>query len=364
MKTTEVTEVKNKSEIEQFNGYVQDVIEQRDISYSNPLLNSISAFIDFETSNTVNGKTELLIKNDSGSGAVDFTTFENKLKVINFDACLNEELVINISNQKNTLYFFYILEGVCEHSFNYSEKKSSIDALRTVSFASSKNNHHQLIIKKGLSFKGNIITIDRDIYIKNFLLNFNTNEVKLSNLYLIFDTLKNQLLKCPFNLDISKELGIVNVKTKEESITSNLQLQSRYQLILSQHIDQLYKELFNRKDSYSISQAEIQKIRSITSHIIENPSSNHSQDKLCSQFFVSQSKLQSGFKAVHKTTVSNFTRNIRLEKSEELLSKSELNVSEIVYAVGFTSRSYFSKIFKLKYGSNPTAYRARIKKTY
>ncbi|WP_051229712.1 helix-turn-helix domain-containing protein [Psychroserpens burtonensis] len=122
----------------------------------------------------------------------------------------------------------------------------------------------------------------------------------------------------------------------------------------------MYTETFNKEDCYNISQSQIQKIRIITNHIIDNPGLNHSQDELCSQFFISQSKLQFGFKEIHKTTVSNFTRNVRLEKSEELLCNSELNISEIVYTVGFTSRSYFSKIFKLKYGCNPTAYKQRL----
>ena len=146
-----------------------------------------------------------------------------------------------------------------------------------------------------------------------------------------------------------------------ESVSTRVQLQSRYQLILSQHIECLYSETYEERENANISRSEIQKIRTITEHIIDNPGLNHSQDKLCSQFFVSQSKLQNGFKEVHKTTVSNFTRKVRLDKAKELLQSSDLNVSEIVYTVGFTSRSYFSKIFKLEFGCNPTAYKSRYK---
>ena len=44
----------------------------------------------------------------------------------------------------------------------------------------------------------------------------------------------------------------------------------------------------------------------------------------------------------------------RLEKAAQLLEQGNLNISEIVYSIGFTSRSYFSKIFKNRYGVSPS----------
>ncbi|WP_245585041.1 helix-turn-helix domain-containing protein [Psychroserpens burtonensis] len=39
------------------------------------------------------------------------------------------------------------------------------------------------------------------------------------------------------------------------------------------------------------------------------------------------------------------------------MRSADLNVSQVVYSIGFTSRSYFSKIFKEKYGITPNEYR-------
>jgi AraC-like DNA-binding protein len=362
MKTIEIIEVKHKPLAKQSFSHLENVnlIEQKDISLSDQLLNFVSESIDFESNHTVNGTKELLIKNSSGGGKIDSTTFENQLKVINFDVCLNDDLIIDISHKKDTLYFIYTFEGKCYHSLNNSKKPFQVNELRTFSFLSCRSNHNQLIIKKGRPFKCNIITIDKDVYVKNFVLNLSIANGPLHNLHTIFETLKEQQLESSFSLNISKELRTINTQLNNESITSSLELQSRYQLILSYHIEQLYIVKFNKEVNYSISNSEIKKIRTISNHIIENPSLNHSQEQLCSQFFISQTKLQTGFKALHKTTVSNFTRNVRLEKSEELLLNSDLNISEIVYSVGLTSRSYFSKIFKQKYDCNPTEYRAQF----
>ncbi len=50
-------------------------------------------------------------------------------------------------------------------------------------------------------------------------------------------------------------------------------------------------------------------------------------------------------------------RNVRLAKAEEALKNTSDSISEIAYLCGFTSLSTFSKVFKAKYGNNPTTYR-------
>ena len=40
---------------------------------------------------------------------------------------------------------------------------------------------------------------------------------------------------------------------------------------------------------------------------------------------------------------------------------SKLNISEVVYSIGFTSRSYFSKIFRRKYNCSPKQYKDKQK---
>ena len=77
---------------------------------------------------------------------------------------------------------------------------------------------------------------------------------------------------------------------------------------------------------------------------------------------LSASKLQEGFKDMHGRTVNNFICHIRLLKAEQLLKNSDLNISEIVYSLGWSSRSYFSKIFKEKYNCTPSFYQEQYAK--
>ena len=326
---------------------------------SNVLISTLQSALKFDEKTTHEGINEMFLKCDSGFGQIDHITFENGLTALNFDINPSEDLILKIpNNNHHILHFFYALEGICYHSFDSSEKFSKVDELKTVAVASSRYQQNIIIIKKGISFKGNLITIDKDDYTYNFEYKNASERQKLLELHTIFDMLRDYLFECAHDLKIAEQLRYIQSLKVSDSVSFLLQLQARYQVILSHHIEQLYNETYKERNNTKISRSEIQKIKAVTEHIVDNPGSDHCQDKLCSQFFISQSKLQYGFREIHNTTVSNFTRKVRLDKAKDLLLNSDLNVSEIVYTVGFTSRSYFSKIFKLQFGCNPSAYKS------
>lgn len=106
----------------------------------------------------------------------------------------------------------------------------------------------------------------------------------------------------------------------------------------------------------SLRKWEIAELQKITAMIRENPEQDYTVNELAEQSGVSIPKLQKGFKEMHGTTVSNFIRDVRLEKAEELIQTTDLNISEIVYTIGLSSRSYFSRIFKERYHCSPSDY--------
>ncbi|MEZ4918145.1 MAG: ATP-binding protein [Saprospiraceae bacterium] len=71
---------------------------------------------------------------------------------------------------------------------------------------------------------------------------------------------------------------------------------------------------------------------------------------------LSQMQLYRKLKALTGLTPSLYIRDIRLEKSIQLLQEGELNVSEIAYEVGFNTPAYFSRAFVEKYGRQPSAF--------
>lgn len=78
-------------------------------------------------------------------------------------------------------------------------------------------------------------------------------------------------------------------------------------------------------------------------------------DKLC----ISQSTLIRKIRKMLNTSPSNYIRTKRLMSAAAMLKNSHgNNITEICYAAGFTSESYFAKCFREQYGVTPSEYAA------
>lgn len=62
-----------------------------------------------------------------------------------------------------------------------------------------------------------------------------------------------------------------------------------------------------------------------------------------------------------KHTFSELLREKRCAKAAELLARTDLSVSEIIFRVGYENESFFRSVFKETYGALPVEYRKRIK---
>ena len=80
--------------------------------------------------------------------------------------------------------------------------------------------------------------------------------------------------------------------------------------------------------------------------------------QLCKAMHMSRSNLFRKLKALTGQSATDLIRNMRLEKAKELLEHTEMSVSEVCFAVGFTNASYFSRVFREMYGKAPSEWGA------
>lgn len=72
---------------------------------------------------------------------------------------------------------------------------------------------------------------------------------------------------------------------------------------------------------------------------------------------LSRSQIYRLFKKYENQSPQQYLLNFRLDRAQELLSASELTVTEIAFSCGFSNTAYFSKAFRLKTGMTPIQYR-------
>jgi len=80
--------------------------------------------------------------------------------------------------------------------------------------------------------------------------------------------------------------------------------------------------------------------------------------ELAEKMRLNRSYIHRKLKSVTKKSVSEYIREIRLQKAKQLLEEGSDNISEVAYNVGFSSPSYFSKCFHDYFGFAP----AEVKK--
>ncbi len=78
---------------------------------------------------------------------------------------------------------------------------------------------------------------------------------------------------------------------------------------------------------------------------------------LCKEVNLSRSQLYRKTKSLLGENISDYIQNKRLDTAEKMLTTSDLLISEIAYASGFSSPDYFSTVFKHKYNMSPSQFR-------
>ena len=68
------------------------------------------------------------------------------------------------------------------------------------------------------------------------------------------------------------------------------------------------------------------------------------------------------FKKVTQKTFTEFVNEFRIVHACKLLSEERHNISEVCFESGFNNFSHFNKLFKLKTGKSPNAYRKSVEK--
>ena len=145
----------------------------------------------------------------------------------------------------------------------------------------------------------------------------------------------------PFNMDILRRT-IVNL------IHSHHTLQLKFG-----RNDQL-EELVEDIKMKSPDEKLLERVMVAINHNLNN--ADLSVDRIADEVGISRVHLHRKMKELTGQTPHDFIRNIRMKKAASLLSAGDMNVSEVMYACGFSNAASFSTVFKKMYGMSPREY--------
>ncbi|MCX7550082.1 helix-turn-helix domain-containing protein [Xanthomarina sp. F2636L] len=298
----------------------------------------------------------LEINNDLGKGIIKGMSLKGGISYLEFDMIFYHDLVLAINTpEKNPIYFTYCSKGTLTHSFGEDGEKRQLERYQTGILTSQNHNENVLYFKKDEELKTTLITVQTGK--KGDIPGANGLKDMLRETFISENPSGNFIYVGSHNLKIAEKIEQLNA-ISQKGIVRSLLIQGLVHVILALEIQQHKDDLKNDNlQTGSLTRRDMDTIQEVSQFINENSESQITISQLYSQFGLSPSKLQEGFKLMHGHTVTEYIREVRIKKAEELIKNTDMNISEVVYTIGLTSRSYFSKIFKEKYNCSPKDYK-------
>lgn len=326
-------------------------------------LQSLSKYLEGEVVYE-EGIQMLKLNGNVGAGTVKCVFFDDGLVALEFDISLRGNKTVHLNGAGcDMVYFLYCLEGNCFHKFSDAELITKLEELQTAVVGNDKLHSSKLMIQKDKRLILNLIRLDKERYLKKLshkIQGFNSNTIDLLN---SFNEHLGYFHLGKINLEIGELIKMLEKANYVDDLAALMQFEGICHLILAKQITQFKFETEHGQDpSTTLLKDELRRIGEIKDFIELHPEVQHSISTLCRKSGLSAAKLQEGFRFLQSMTVGEFIRETRLKKAELLLRTTEMNISEVVYSIGFTSRSYFCKIFKVKYRCSPKQFKKDVKR--
>lgn len=137
------------------------------------------------------------------------------------------------------------------------------------------------------------------------------------------------------------------------------------ELVTMEAFFQICRLLYENLHTENVTQAKnhrIDSLKAMISFIQNNYKENISLSDISNSGNVSKTSCCSFFQRYTNQTPIEYLNDFRLRKSIELLTYTDLTITEICYSVGFSGASYFTETFRKKMGFPPSEYRKNINK--
>lgn len=299
------------------------------------------------------GELTIHIPKMLGEGYIRGTSFSNGVGIIEYYCTFYQDLEIHFTvNKTQPLKFIFCSEGRLDHAFEENKEVHTIDTYQNIIVSSSGHNGHILFFKANQTVHASSLEIIREDFSKRKNYDFEGLEPKLKRLFQ--DSVAEKLFFYQGNYSIQAADIVEEINNKEVSgFLRSIFLEGKAYEMLAKQINQYHDDQNEEKRPLLLRRSDVEKVKKAVEVINEDLTKNYSVDHLAKEVGTNVNKLQEGFKYMFDLTVNKYMQQVKLEAAKELLSSSDHNISQIVSMIGLNNRSYFSKIFKEKYGVSP-----------
>lgn len=309
------------------------------------------------------GEQILELPEHLGVGTIRGTSYDSGIGVIEYNFTFFKDLELSFSvNKTHPLKFIFCSQGKVDHTFEEDQEMHTIHTYQNVIVSSSGNNGHILNFKANEKVYITSIEIVRQTFSHRNNYRFQGLEPSLKELF--EDSVAEKKFFYQGNYSLRAADIVEEIHDKElTGFLRSVYLEGKLYEMLVIQIDQYQDDQREDKVPQIMRRYDVEKVKSAIDIIKKNLDKNLTIDYLAKEVGTNVNKLQENFKTMYGLTVNKYMQQVKLEAAKDMLTSSEYNISQIVNQIGLNNRSYFSKIFKEKYGVSPKYFLKNSKST-
>lgn len=307
-----------------------------------------------------NDAATMRIDNDKGKGFISSYRIFQGITVWVYNINFSSDFKVDLEQSEDSPYYFcYNVKGHFLHRFGEEETFTKVLQNQNMIVIGSRESSVQIIFPKNMKLELAVIIVD----IKQLGgLEIRNAKRMHSKIEKIFQRIPREL-SYRYLGEIDSEAGkyaSIVCENNEVDLVGGLLTEGAVLNMLASQIKSYTKEGRLVEVQPKLTKSELSKITSLGAYVIEHMETKMTIEELSVIFQLSPKKLQAGVKHLYGETVGHYILNLRMGQAKQLFTTTELNVTEVCHRIGMSSQSYFSKIFKYRYGISPSLFRKRI----
>lgn len=307
------------------------------------------------------GEYSLKIPPAEGQGTISGINFPNGVGLYKFDLQFkNDQLLDFCPSLIHPFKFIYVINGHLTHQFSNEEVNHEIDEGQSVILGASYKSGNKIVFPASKKIQVIFLDVDRKKFVEQLTFPLEEMDEIYHSIFADTNAIRSLYHHTQYSLKMAHLVNELN--NFKSSGLERTSYNGAKALELLTYMLMLYRDDSQNEDQQTLlRQKDLENIKNVVRLIDQNISELDNISMLAEKEQISEMKLQEGFQILFNSTVHEYIQTRRLETAMQLLVKTDKTISEIVYAIGLSSRSHFSKIFKDRYGVSPRSIRQKNK---
>lgn len=163
--------------------------------------------------------------------------------------------------------------------------------------------------------------------------------------YLLKPFTKEELLQC-----------LLSVKEKIITVDNILESNQEEKILSPPNAEFVYQQFLSQLGDPAKNTRSKKLLKEAIQYICQNYAEDLTVQKIASRLYVSSSYLRKVFANELNSSVVSILEEVRLNAACDLLQKNAYYIADIAEMIGYHNPSYFTKVFKAKFGITPSEY--------